>query len=411
MSEEVRAWYDATTYGEIKNIIRDRMSVMAREYVGIGFYLRRVRDNEMYLEDGYANIYEFAATEFGMSKSTVNHCMRVNEQFSVGGNAPMIDNRYKDFSRSQLQEMLYLSEDMRNDVTPDMTVKEIRTMKNPRLDVEPETDTDNVIPGQMHIEDFPEYMPEKSKKCNRYEGYSCNIEDVIEKHFMKKGNIEGCVGCCEMCLERKKCEYACKAVKEQIGDENNSKAESELSWSENESESVEISSDWAEVITSQNVLAEERNKLNQWLEAFKEEKNPPVFIEKQKIIVEALANMVTDHEEINLPEFIQPELPLMKNNEQRKAWLRNYKDWGLWYEDEHIGCRYYRYVFENGATLVAEEYDSQYSDYVSYLHLFGGPYRQHNKYGQIKYRMHKRYNKYPNSESELVEFLKEVQRK
>ncbi len=34
----------------------------------------------------------------------------------------------------------------------------------------------------------------------------------------------------------------------------------------------------------------------------------------------------------------QPGLPVLKNNEQRRAWLRKYKEWGLWYEDENIGC-------------------------------------------------------------------------
>lgn len=32
---------------------------------------------------------------------------------------------------------------------------------------------------------------------------------------------------------------------------------------------------------------------------------------------------------------IQPPLPVMKNNDQRKEWLRKYKEWGLWYTDEH----------------------------------------------------------------------------
>lgn len=157
MNEELKEWYNTVPYEEIKNIIRDRMSVMAREYVGIGFYLRRVRDNEMYLEDGYKDVHEFAAAEFGMSRSTVNHCMRINEQFSVGGNSPTIDNRYKDFSKSQLQEMLYLPDDKLDEVTPDMTIKEIRGLKADRLDVEPETD--DQIPGRMTIEDYPEYLP------------------------------------------------------------------------------------------------------------------------------------------------------------------------------------------------------------------------------------------------------------
>lgn len=64
--ENVTNWYDAVPYADIKNIIRDRVTAMAREYIGIGFFLRKVRDNEMYLEDGYKDIHDFAMNEFGM---------------------------------------------------------------------------------------------------------------------------------------------------------------------------------------------------------------------------------------------------------------------------------------------------------------------------------------------------------
>lgn len=109
-------------------------------------------------------------------------------------------------------------------------------------------------------------------------------------------------------------------------------------------------------------------------------------------------------------------LPTMKNNDQRKEWLRNYKAWGLWYEDKNIGVKYYKYDFENGARLIVEEYApdpvNRNSWWVSrsetyYMHLVGGPEPER---GVPKWRYHTRYNKYPNSESELVEFLKEVQK-
>lgn len=113
----------------------------------------------------------------------------------------------------------------------------------------------------------------------------------------------------------------------------------------------------------------------------------------------------------------QLQLPVMRNNDQRKEWLRNYKAWGLWYTDEHIGVRYYKYDFANGARLIAEEYDRDtvHSQWVSdntesyYMHLIGGP-EPERKSGIPKWTQHGRYNKFPNSESELVEFLKEVQR-
>lgn len=119
-------------------------------------------------------------------------------------------------------------------------------------------------------------------------------------------------------------------------------------------------------------------------------------------------------ENTEVPE--RPLLPLMKNNDQRKEWLRNYKAWGLWYTDEHIGVRYYKYDFENGARLITEEYDpEEVKDSwwthieTSYMHLVGGP-EPDRKNGIPKWTYHSKYNRHPNSETELVEFLKEVQK-
>lgn len=112
----------------------------------------------------------------------------------------------------------------------------------------------------------------------------------------------------------------------------------------------------------------------------------------------------------------QLELPDMKNDNQRKAWLRDYHSWGIWYIDENIGCRYYKYDFDNGARLIVEEYD-QYNEYTkdtylsSHYHLIGGPEPpKHSSGGYGKWTRHDKYDRYPNSETELVEFLKEVQK-
>ena len=90
--------------------------------------------------------------------------------------------------------------------------------------------------------------------------------------------------------------------------------------------------------------------------------------------------------------------------------------WGLWYEDKHIGVRYYKYDFENGTRLIVEEYDPepQQSHWYNpgesyYMHLVGGP--EPDRKNQIpKWTYHAKYNKYPNSETELVEFLKAIQK-
>lgn len=112
-------------------------------------------------------------------------------------------------------------------------------------------------------------------------------------------------------------------------------------------------------------------------------------------------------------------LPHLKNDDQRKEWLQDYKSWGVWYRDDNIGVEYYKYEFPDGTRLIAETYPHNketapgQADYIPYyLHLVGGPKeREKNQYGQPKYPYHEHYSRYPESERELIEFLKAVQRK
>ena len=167
-------------------------------------------------------------------------------------------------------------------------------------------------------------------------------------------------------------------------------------------------------------LYDEERRLKEFLETEKEDPGlPHMAILKQQLIVGGLRiikNLVEDCKE-EPEESEQPPLPIMKNNDQRKEWLKNYKAWGLWYTDNHTGVKYYKYDFENGARLIVEEYEKEplpeNSWYVPeeprYMHLIGGP-EPNRKGGIPKWTYHSKYNKYPNSETELVEFLKEIQK-
>lgn len=166
-------------------------------------------------------------------------------------------------------------------------------------------------------------------------------------------------------------------------------------------------------------LYDEERRLKEFLETEKEDPGlPHMAILKQQLIVGGLRiikNLVEDCKE-EPEESEQPPLPIMKNNDQRKEWLRNYKSWGLWYEDKNVGIKYYKYDFANGARLIVEEFapdPSEKSQWYTpgerhYMHLVGGPKPEcQNGKG---WNYHSRYNKYQNSETELVEFLKEIQK-
>lgn len=134
------------------------------------------------------------------------------------------------------------------------------------------------------------------------------------------------------------------------------------------------------------------------------------FTTQVNLYLEYLDRESGNGEKAQKPSESQPvNLNKMKNNEQRKEWLRNYKAWGVWYTDDNIGCTYYKYDFPNGARLIAETYQvpagkwwDEHEEY--YLHLIGGPEPPKNSW-----RRNKVYTKHPNSETELVEFLKFVQ--
>lgn len=228
-------------------------------------------------------------------------------------------------------------------------------------------------PVKMVSIDAPE-RPEKnnSRKCIHRDGYNCTLSGAKEA---AAGDGIICIGtCCWNCEDHSECGYEC-----------NSSAH----------------------------RPEEPEK-----SCFSETEAPDN--KQQEHIVEDNKTPENDSVEVNkIAECSSDTLPEMKNNDQRKEWLRAYKDWGLWYEDKNIGVKYYKYDFQNGARLIVEEYapdpGEQKSWWVSrttetyYMHLVGGP--EPDRAGGVpKWTYHTRYDKFPNSETELCEFLKGLQK-
>lgn len=154
--EKKEEWYLNIDYREAKEIIRNKLQGMTQNFIGIGFYLRQIKESEGFRKDGYESIYEFAEDQYGIKRSTAIRWMQMNEKFSQGGYSPFLDSGYKDFGKSQLQEMLYLDSEQLEEVTPEMTVREIREIRTPELEEQ--------LPGQMSVEDFPEVLPEQEEQ-------------------------------------------------------------------------------------------------------------------------------------------------------------------------------------------------------------------------------------------------------
>ncbi len=460
--------------------------------VSAGYALKTIRSERLWEEQGFTSFDDFMERCYQKDKSWASNCIRVYEQFGeLAGpeQMPRLQAKYQEYSAGGLIEMLSMPEELREQVTADMPVREIRELKREARKVatsQPEEDPEGEqLEGQMEIYNFPEFMPEPCATETQQEEWKekggwiareTGGSDVIhvteladdmdewdgqgeepaaerqpERHWAKTcitgwskygncvccgaGGVECCASCQVSCNSR--CGWIPEPEKEPGSDqgeaadvihveeflpeEPDGKDEQEADASEELL--TEDSEDQTETVqrklSVEGLLEKYERELAEMQEAFQDtpKEQWPLAIEKTQILTAALQLLAEQErkqqEELESLGQAQPELPLMKNNNQRKEWLRNYQAWGLWYEDERIGVRYYKYEFDNGARLIAEEYPAagKMNFTASYLHLVGGPEPpKHPSYGIPRWSRHARYDKHPDSETELVEFLKAVQR-
>lgn len=115
-------------YKELKSGIKDHLNSAAEDFFMVGYFLRQISDNALFLEDGYKSIWDFAKGEYGLSTSSASRFMAINARFSIDGGEHMAE-KYIGMGVSKLQEMLGLPDEELEKVTQETTVREIRAMK------------------------------------------------------------------------------------------------------------------------------------------------------------------------------------------------------------------------------------------------------------------------------------------
>ena len=147
-------------YMDIKQEIRNSMTKAVISFVEIGFNLKRIRDEKLYLQDGYKDIWEAAEAEFGLKRKQAWAFMNINDKYSIDGNSKQLLPQYEGFSKSALTEMLTLPEEDIDLITKDTKVEDIRELKQAEQTYMPEEQ----IEGQQSILDnYNEVVPEQDK--------------------------------------------------------------------------------------------------------------------------------------------------------------------------------------------------------------------------------------------------------
>lgn len=221
----VKDMHPMVSYEDAQKIIYKNLVAASENFISIGYYLKLIRDNEMYQEGGFSDIWEFAKNTYGIGKSVTSRWMSMNDKYSVDGNSPYLQEKFKGFGKSQLQEMLYLTDDQMEQVDEKMTVKEIRDIRRSESVeekvVEPEPSlTEPVATSQLEETCDGKCFNCKSESCNgeqnprehcvldkSYPCTSIHIFDQLKADF--PDIYEKCIGCCRSCSQRNICGYAC----------------------------------------------------------------------------------------------------------------------------------------------------------------------------------------------------------
>ena len=316
----------------------------------------------------------------------------------------MLMEEYRNFSKSQLQEMISLSPEQAKKVTAKTTVKQIREMKPkkqkpkevPAVVIDQE-DASDQCPGQMQVGDYPGVVPEESvatsqkRECMYRSEFFCVLKPDEQK---TAGDGTDCGHtCCWKCCNHGTCTLECSSSK--------NRPESEEVKPQKKAETSTVVE--YDRKTLENLIKDAEHTLNlmqdYWIQ------NQPYTYTKHFMQLRAYKMLLEYHEDLDkeeVEEVVQPELPLLKNNDQRKEWLQNYRSWGLWYEDEHIGMAYYRFILPDGAQIIADEYLEPIRRGVyeptSKFHLVGGD--------KNRYNYHAAYALIGESETEIINYLK-----
>ena len=178
-------------FSERAQIIREQMRNIQNAFITIGFQLHWIRENNMFRVMDYKNVYDYAEKEYGLKKTTCCNFISIIENYAErdenGEVIESIADCYRNYSASQLVAMLGMNEDMRQQVSPNMSVRVINRLKKG----EPEPGTVAASPAPVE-EPAPVKEPEKEPDLEKEaENPTAEEEDLSDDTVHEEGQETG----------------------------------------------------------------------------------------------------------------------------------------------------------------------------------------------------------------------------
>lgn len=172
------------TYKEFKTALDTELKNQAEGFVRTGYLLKKARDTEILKESGYTSVAEFAAQEYGLSKDIVSRYIAINDRYSVNGYSEQLQEKYKGYGVAKLQEMLVLPDSIVGLTSPEMSKREIQTVKKEYKEEAEKGDIEVMLEGQNPEQ---EQLTVLHKFLNQY--FYENREKYIELAAVMEGKL------------------------------------------------------------------------------------------------------------------------------------------------------------------------------------------------------------------------------
>lgn len=117
------------SYEQYKNAVDTVLNRTVEDFVITGYLLKKGRDTDILKDSGYANVNEFAETEYHLDTTQVSRYIRINDKFSVGGYSDCLQEQYKGFGYAKLALMLTLPDSINEELSPSYSKSEIQAVK------------------------------------------------------------------------------------------------------------------------------------------------------------------------------------------------------------------------------------------------------------------------------------------
>ena len=158
-------------YSDFKLQMDIEIKEAAEGFVRIGYLLKVARDTNILAESGYQSVAEFAKAEYGLTKDIVSRYIAINDKYAVSGYSDQLQERYKAFGVAKLAEMLTLPDEIAEEISPEMTKKEIQEIKKDYKD-------------EMKISDL-EVLAEQAEQQNIEPEMQTNLERALYEYFRR----------------------------------------------------------------------------------------------------------------------------------------------------------------------------------------------------------------------------------